>query len=60
MRQFVMIASLTLLISAGCDFAAYRQRAEDARRDQTVEDLQELGESMHNEANGVVGANEER
>ncbi|MCA8991620.1 MAG: hypothetical protein KDA88_06560 [Planctomycetaceae bacterium] len=60
MRQFLMIASLVLLFATGCDLAAYRQRAENAQRDQTVQDLQELGESMHNEANEEVGANEER
>lgn len=55
MRQLLMIAFLILFITAGCDFAAYRQRAEDAQREQTVEDLKELGESLHNEADGEVG-----
>ncbi|MEZ5945037.1 MAG: hypothetical protein R3C18_26930 [Planctomycetaceae bacterium] len=58
MRQLLMIAFLILFITAGCDFAAYRQRAEDAQREQTVEDLRELGEGMHNGANSDVGAAE--
>ena len=49
MRKSLIFTSLFVL-GAGCDGTAARQhQAEQARRQQTVSDLREFGEAMHND-----------
>ena len=48
MRQSLILTLLTFVVCLGCDTAARQQQAEEARRQQTVNELRELGEEMHN------------
>lgn len=52
MRNLLMI-TIICLFSLGCnDLAGRQQKAEQARREQTVEDLRKIGEEMHHQQVG--------
>lgn len=48
MRKTLIFATSLIVLHMGCDSAARQQQAKEARKQQTVQDLQELGEEMQN------------
>ncbi len=46
MRRHVTIL-LILVLCIGCDFAAKRRQAEQAKRQAAINNLRQLGEAMH-------------
>lgn len=52
-----LILTAVFVLCVGCtDVAGRQQRAEEARKQQTVDDLRKLGESMHNNQPGDPAA----
>ncbi|MCA9109325.1 MAG: hypothetical protein KDA52_05230 [Planctomycetaceae bacterium] len=47
MRQCSIVTLLSFVVCLGCDIAGRQQQAEEARRQDTANELREIGQDMH-------------